>query len=471
MLKAVRLRPNNASRRYLKNAYDRWRWIYDGDNDVLYYDVTLAQYRAELAEYRLSFSLACQGVHRIAAALLWVLLTLSGTIAAQASDVQGLRFGLVDRQGVQATRMVIETAQPAQAQLILLENPYRIAVDIAGAEWGVRNLPPQKEVGIGVASDYRFGHPQQGLGRIVLSLSQPATPLDIFTLPPTASGHRLVVDVAPASPTDFILAKSRFNVPHSSALAHAAPQPAPVQPAAKRPAEVPAGQLNKPFIVAIDAGHGGKDPGAIGQSGTYEKHITLRTSKMLAEELQKMRGIQPVLIRSEDVYYKLRERIRRASDADADVFISLHADSAPNKKAYGISVFTLSEKASDKEAALLARNANKADLIGAADAQFEDPVVLDAFLGMRQRETKNESSRLANTIIDNIKSFPGSDKRGHRFAGFAVLKSPEIPSVLVELGFLSNKNDEKNLNDKAYLRRLIQALARATGQYLKQDKQ
>lgn len=441
---------------------------------MLYYDVTLAQYRAKRAEYTRSFSLAFQAVHRIAAALLCALLTLSGAIAAQASDVQGLRFGLVDRQGVQATRMVIETAQPAQAQLILLENPYRIAVDIAGAEWGVRNLPPQKGVGIGVASDYRFGHPQQGLGRIVLSLSQPATPLDIFTLPPTASGHRLVIDLAPASPTDFILAKSRFNVPQSSALAHAAPQKKPVQPkavqpAAKRSAEMPAGQLNKPFIVAIDAGHGGKDPGAIGQSGTYEKHITLRASKMLAEELQKMRGIQPVLIRSEDVYYKLRERIRRASDADADVFISLHADSAPNKKAYGISVFTLSEKASDKEAALLARNANKADLIGAADAQFEDPVVLDAFLGMRQRETKNESSRLANTIIDNIKSFPGSDKRGHRFAGFAVLKSPEIPSVLVELGFLSNKNDEKNLNDNAYLRRLIQALARATGQYLKQE--
>ena len=114
---------------------------------------------------------------------------------------------------------------------------------------------------------------------------------------------------------------------------------------------------------------------------------------------------------------------------------------------------------------MLAKNENSSDSIGAADTTFEDPIVLDAFLGMRQRETKNESSRLANMMIENIKSFPGSDKRGHRFAGFAVLKSAEIPSVLVEMGFLSNRADEKNLNDNAYLRSLIQALVTAIEEY------
>ncbi|HAD73041.1 MAG TPA: N-acetylmuramoyl-L-alanine amidase, partial [Alphaproteobacteria bacterium] len=213
-------------------------------------------------------------------------------------------------------------------------------------------------------------------------------------------------------------------------------------------------------------GHGGKDPGALGKRGTREKDITLKAAKMLAEELRKSAHITPILIRDSDRFYKLRTRIKRARDKQADIFVSLHADSAPNTKARGISVFSLSDTASDKEAAYLAKRENKADLIGGPDLGGEDPVAANALLRMFQRESMNESAKLATVILSNIKDLPGGDKRGHRFAGFAVLKSPDIPSILVEMGFLSNRQDEKNLRDDSYLRGLSKRLARAISRYL-----
>jgi N-acetylmuramoyl-L-alanine amidase len=225
-------------------------------------------------------------------------------------------------------------------------------------------------------------------------------------------------------------------------------------------------QRPKTFVVAIDAGHGGKDPGALGKRGTREKDITLKAAKMLAEELQKTANITPILIRDTDRFYKLRTRIKRARDKQADIFVSLHADSAPNSKARGISVFSLSGTASDKEAAYLANRENKADLIGGPDLDGEDPVAANALLRMFQRESMNESAKLATVFLSYIKDLPGGDKRGHRFAGFAVLKSPDIPSILVEMGFLSNRQDEKNLRDDSYLRGLSKRLSRAISLYL-----
>ena len=186
---------------------------------------------------------------------------------------------------------------------------------------------------------------------------------------------------------------------------------------------------------------------------------------MLAEELRKTGYITPILIRDTDRFYKLRTRINRAREKQADIFVSLHADSAPNNNARGISVFSLSDTASDKEAAYLAQRENKADLIGGPDLEGEDPLAANALLRMFQRESMNESAKLAAIILSNIRDLPGGDKRGHRFAGFAILKSPDIPSVLVEMGFLSNSKDEKNLRDKDYLRGLCKRLAQALSQY------
>ena len=223
---------------------------------------------------------------------------------------------------------------------------------------------------------------------------------------------------------------------------------------------------NRRWVVFIDAGHGGKDPGAIGKSGTKEKAITLAAARDLAQQLAATGKIQPILARRDDRYLRLRERIRLARRQQADVFISLHADSAQSGKARGISVFTLSDIASDKEAAALARKENKADLIGGPDLGAEDPDAAGALLRMFQRESMNQSSHLAAAILKQISDMPGGDRRGHRFAGFAVLKAPDMPSVLVEMGFLSNRDDEKNLRNATYLRKLNSRLTSAIINYL-----
>ena len=201
----------------------------------------------------------------------------------------------------------------------------------------------------------------------------------------------------------------------------------------------------------IDAGHGGKDPGAVSKRGTRERKITLKAARILAAKLNATGRVIAKLTRNDDRYLKLRERIAIARRAQADLFISLHADAFHNPKAKGISVFSLSDTASDKEAAYLASRENQADLIGGPDLEAEDPDAANELLRMFQRESMNESAYLANNILTQIKDLPGGDKRGHRFAGFAVLKSPDVPSVLVEMGFLTNKQDEENLLNQPIL--------------------
>ena len=197
-----------------------------------------------------------------------------------------------------------------------------------------------------------------------------------------------------------------------------------------------------------------------------KKTITLAAARELAHQLRATGKVVPVLARNDDRFLRLRERIQLARQNRADIFISLHADSAPASRARGISVFTLSDKASDKEAAALARKENKADLIGGPDLAAEDPDAAGALVRMFQRESMNQSSYLAAAILRQITDLPGGDKRGHRFAGFAVLKAPDIPSVLVEMGFLSNRQDESNLRKKDYQRDLSRRLTAAILDYL-----
>ena len=412
---------------------------------------------------------------------------VSGPAAAQQASasnaITGLRLGQVDVNGQSGLRIVVEMSARPQTRLLLLDSPWRLAIDSPSTDWESRLLPAG-DLARAPASGYRFGHPTPDIGRLVIELDTPAAPVRAFILQPAEDGsvgYRFVVDLIDGGPTRFAvarqaLAKSRFQpeerpaTPETPAtispLASVAlPASRPDRALQSGPKAAPA-QRPKTFIVAIDAGHGGKDPGALGKRGTREKDITLKAAKMLAEELRKSAHITPILIRDSDRFYKLRTRIKRARDKQADIFVSLHADSAPNTKARGISVFSLSDTASDKEAAYLAKRENKADLIGGPDLGGEDPVAANALLRMFQRESMNESAKLATVILSNIKDLPGGDKRGHRFAGFAVLKSPDIPSILVEMGFLSNRQDEKNLRDDSYLRGLSKRLARAISRYL-----
>ena len=395
------------------------------------------------------------------------------------NDVIGMRLGEIDFRGSPAFRLVIETNNPLNARLLLLNDPWRLVIDSAGLNWNVSGLASSGALSGGLATAYRFGQPKAGTGRLVLEMNVPASPERVFALPPSESSrHRFVIDLNDTGLARFELAQKSLReigykvIQSNQALeVGATDNSVPLSQSVSRQGDVKnsislSSTTERKWIVAIDAGHGGKDPGAIGMGGTKEKEITLAAAQQLADHLQKNSEISPRLIRSSDRFYKLRQRIEIARNMGADLFISLHADSAPRKAARGISVFTLSNKASDKEAAYIAQQENKADLVGGPDLAVEDPAAANALLSMFQRETMNESSRLAAVILSEIDDMPGGDKRGHRFAGFAVLKSPDIPSVLVEMGFLSNKEDEKNLNSERYRRKLTQRLSKAIVAYL-----
>ncbi len=221
----------------------------------------------------------------------------------------------------------------------------------------------------------------------------------------------------------------------------------------------------KKWRVFIDAGHGGKDPGAIGYSGLKEKNVNLQAAMELARQFNRTGKVTAILSRDRDVFHELRRRIALAKEAKADVFISLHADAIPNKKIRGVGVFTLSDRASDEEAALLAVRENQSDLFGDPEIKTADPIAREVLLDIFQRDTLNQSSVLAQTVLGHFKGLP-TPNRGHRFAGFAVLKSPDIPSILVEMGFLTNKRDERYLRDAGYRRDLMARIRRAVLDYL-----
>ena len=225
----------------------------------------------------------------------------------------------------------------------------------------------------------------------------------------------------------------------------------------------------KNYVVFIDPGHGGKDPGAIGQLGSLEKNITLKASILLAKALRKNKKINPILSRNKDVYLSLRKRTLLAKQSKADIFVSIHADSSVNKKAKGISVFSLSDKASDKEARLLAKRENEVDIILNNNEKIEDPLIYETLIKMFQREAMNDSAFLAKKILYNLEKTKLAVNRGHRFAGFTVLKSYDIPSVLIEIGFLSNKQEEKKLINLKYLNELSKNLAIAIENYFENN--
>ena len=225
-------------------------------------------------------------------------------------------------------------------------------------------------------------------------------------------------------------------------------------------------KINKKYIVVIDPGHGGKDPGAIGVNGTFEKDINLLFAKIIKSVLSSSK-IKVKLTRTDDRYLYLRERINFAEKLKADLFISIHADASKNRKASGFSIFSLSDKASDKEAKKLAQRENKSDFIGGLKIRHSDQLIKDNLIKIFQRQTMNESSKIAKIVIRNIKKL-SIKNRGHRNAGFIVLKSLTTPSILVELGFLTNKKEEKLLNNKRYLTKISKIISLSVFNYFNQ---
>lgn len=221
----------------------------------------------------------------------------------------------------------------------------------------------------------------------------------------------------------------------------------------------------KKKIIIIDAGHGGKDSGAVGTSNILEKNVTLSVAKKFAQRCNKENHFKCMLTRNGDYFLNLRQRVKFARQHKGDIFISLHADFHPKKNIRGVSIYTLSEKASDKEAEALARRENKSDLIDGLDLSEESKEVRNILIDLTQRETMNRSTVYVMELINQFKTNTKLLKRAHRFAGFAVLKAPDIPSVLLEMGYLSNKNDAKLLTSEIYQKKIVENIYIATLKY------
>jgi len=282
---------------------------------------------------------------------------------------------------------------------------------------------------------------------------------------PSNPHYRLVVDFGPVVAAEFAVKKT--------------PRPAPLAqvPQGRVPqAQVPQGRVplarpkHEKKIIVLDPGHGGVDPGARGRA-LREKDIVLSFARELAAQLRASGHYQVYLTRQKDVYISLRERVRFARRKNADLFISIHADAIRKKNIRGLSVYTLSEKASDSEAAALAANENRSDIIAGIDFGDQPPEVTDILIDLAQRGTKNSSVKFANHVIDHAKHSTLLLERPHRFAGFRVLKAPDVPSVLIELGFLTNRADEKQLASAKWRRKVANAFVLAINNYFATRKQ
>jgi len=362
---------------------------------------------------------------------------------AESAAVIGARFGAQPDQ----TRFVLDLTSPAKFEIFLAGDPYRAVIDLPDVEW---HLAATTE-GKGLISVVRYGPAKPGTSRVVLDLREPAVVAKSFTLPPHGEApYRVVVDLRPASREEF-MAAARGNTASVGSRQTESPT------AARR------GPLK--HVVAIDAGHGGIDPGAVGADGSFEKDITLAAALAVREALIATKRYDVVMTRDTDGFIALRDRFKVAQAAGAEAFVSLHADILADRSVRGATVYTLSENASDAEAAALAARENKADMLAGVDLSDHSPQVAQILIELTQRVTMNASAVLAREMVDELRSVIPLMHNTHRFAGFAVLKSPEVPSILIEMGYLSNRTDERQLKEARFRAKLGAATVRAFDRY------
>lgn len=376
--------------------------------------------------------------------------------AAEVPVLKDIRLGVHPHK----TRLVLELSEATPYRVFSLSNPNRVIIDLPETQW---TAAEEKIKPVGLVTAYRVGKFEDGHTRFVLEVSQPTSAKNSFLLPPTETyGPRLVVDLQPITLTEFIeqagLATGDFD-PDAPAVGY---QPIPEALAAVPvPQKSPRLHQNIKPIIVVDAGHGGVDPGTIGKGGVYEKRITLAVAKRLKTALEKTGHYKVYLTRDTDTYIKLRERVNIARRLNADLFISLHVDAIAKPSISGASVYTLSENASDKEAAKLAERENRSDIIAGVDLSSEGDVVASILIDLAQRDTMNKSKQFASDVISNLGSQIKILDNPSRSAGFAVLKAPDIPSILVEMGFLSSRQDEKKLQTAAHQTKIVTALMTA----------
>ncbi|MGI9047175.1 MAG: N-acetylmuramoyl-L-alanine amidase [Burkholderiales bacterium] len=415
--------------------------------------------RHHLQEFRRFAARLCAA--RLIALLSVTMALLIGASSAQSASPAPTQISSVRVwPALEYTRITIEADSPVAHQLFIIKEPDRLVLDLESVN--INSILEALPGKVGADDPYiqtaRIGRYKPQVARLVLDLKSAVKP-QVFTIPPVGQyRHRLVLDLYPAEPLDPLMALvQKFEYGEAG------------KSLADKKAEAATGSKDdviRLITIAIDAGHGGEDPGARGRGGAVEKHVTLsvaRKLKVLIDAEPNMRG---ALIRDGDYYIPLQTRVSKARKLHADLFVSIHADAYIKPHARGSSVFALSERGATSVAAKwLARKENEADLIGGVNFDVQDPYLKQTLLDLTQTQTINESRKLGKTVLAELSVINSLHKPAVEQAGFAVLKSPDIPSILVETAFISNPDEEKKLTNDDYQQKLAEALVTGIKRY------
>lgn len=363
-----------------------------------------------------------------------LLIVCSGAALAEQVQVGGVRMW----QAPEHTRLVFDVSGPVEHTLFRLSDPERVVIDMRNARLVRADGAPSLENSF---LERMRSAPRNGDDlRVVLDLKRRLQPQSFLLKPNQEYGHRLVIDL--------------YDPGAGQPVAEASGAPA---DPAQRPRDV---------VIAIDAGHGGEDPGARGRKGTREKDVVLRIARYLADLVRKEKGMQPVLIRDGDYYLGLRNRMEKARAHKADLLISIHADAFRDARAKGASVYVLSRSGATSEAARwLAESENASDLVGGVSLDDKDDLLAKVLLDLSQTGTIEASLDVGSDVLASLKQVAKTHKHRVQQAGFAVLKSPDIPSILVETAFISNPQEERKLREPQYQRRMAQAMMKGIRGY------
>jgi N-acetylmuramoyl-L-alanine amidase len=361
---------------------------------------------------------------------LGLLLATGLMLSAQAVEVRNVRLWA----GPDNTRVVVDLSGNAQHSLLVLHNPERVVLDVSGAHLARGAHTPR--AGGGAVKQVRMSRSPSGTLRIVLDLAQPIQAKSFLTTPNAHYGYRLLVDLGAAAG-----AERPIKVKHAPADA-------------------------RDLIIAIDAGHGGEDPGAIGKNGTREKDVVLAIARELALQVNAETGMRAVLTRNGDYFVPLRDRMRRARAQQADLFVSIHADSIRDRSIDGSSVYILSQRgATDEASRWLAERENASDLIGGVSLDDKDDVLASVLLDLSQSASLSASQVAAERVLHRLTQAGEVRKHEVQQARFMVLKSPDIPSMLVETAYISNPQEEQRLRMRAHQARLAGAIHQGVHDY------
>ena len=398
-------------------------------------------------------------VLRFAAASLTLLVAKVGAGATAASSILAVRVW----PARDYTRVTLEHDQVIRYSHLLVKDPQRLVVDLEGVEFNsvLQTLPSKILDSDPYIKLIRAGRNKPGVVRLVIELKGEVKP-QVFSLKPVGEyGHRLVLDLYPVEPVDPLMALLEKTA-EQPAGAEARPdgQSRPAEKTGEKP------EIARMVTIVLDPGHGGEDPGAIGRGGSHEKNVTLSVARRLKQKIDATPNMRSVLTRDGDFFIPLHQRVSKARRVQADLFVSVHADAFIKSTARGSSVFVLSETgASSSAARWLANKENSADLVGGVNIGFKDPYLARTLLDLSQTATINDSLKLGKDVLGELGRINTLHKGQVEQAGFAVLKAPDIPSILIETAFISNPEEEARLNDEAYQDRMAEAILAGIRRY------